>query len=113
MIFKKIYIHVENNWKDVSHIIFIMFGRAGLVIGYIAVLLNLTTIITGFVNPEEQLRFDILKDIYLTKKAETEEIKTKTERKAFEQKILNLITEKEEDSLKGKSIEELKAMLDS
>lgn len=63
------------------------------------------------VNKEDQLRFDIAKDIYLTKKAEAEEVRTKAERKAFEQKILGLIAEKQEDSLKGKSIEELTAML--
>jgi hypothetical protein len=44
-------------------------------------------------------------------KAESEELRTKAERKAFEQKILGLIAEKQEDSLKGKSIEELEAML--
>lgn len=66
---------------------------------------------TTKINKEDQLRFDIAKDIYLTKKAEAEEIRTKAERKAFEQKILGLIAEKQEDSLKGKSIEELEAML--
>ena len=65
------------------------------------------------VNKEDQLRFDIAKDIYLTKKAETDELRTKAERKAFEQKILGLIAEKQEDSLKGKSIEELTAMLEA
>ena len=65
------------------------------------------------VNKEDQLRFDIAKDIYLTKKAETNELKIKAERKAYEQKILGLIVEKQEDSLKGKSIEELTAMLES
>ncbi len=65
------------------------------------------------VNKEDQLRFDIAKDIYLTKKAEAEEVRTKAERKAFEQKILGLIAEKQEDSLKGKSIEELTAMLNA
>lgn len=63
------------------------------------------------VNKEDQLRFDIAKDIYLTKKAEADEAKTKADRKAFEQKILGLIAEKQEESLKGKSIEELLAML--
>lgn len=63
------------------------------------------------INVDDQLRFDIAKDIYLTKKTEAEADRTKMERKAFEQKILNLIAEKKEDSLKGKSIEELEAML--
>lgn len=63
------------------------------------------------INVEDQLRFDIAKDIYLTKKAEAEADRNKMERKAFEQKILALIAEKKEDSLKGKSIEELEAML--
>lgn len=68
---------------------------------------------TSKINKEDQLRFDIAKDIYLTKKAEAEEVRTKAERKAFEQKILSLIAEKQEDSLKGKSIEELTAMLNA
>ncbi len=68
---------------------------------------------TSKINKEDQLRFDIAKDIYLTKKAEAEEVRTKAERKAFEQKILGLIAEKQEDSLKGKSIEELTAMLNA
>ena len=63
------------------------------------------------INVDDQLRFDIAKDIYLTKKAEAEAERNKMERKAFEQKILALIAEKKEDSLKGKSIEELEAML--
>lgn len=63
------------------------------------------------VNQEDQLRFDIAKDIYLTKKAENEAIRTTQDKKAFEQKILNLIAEKQEDSLKGKTIEELEALL--
>lgn len=46
-------------------------------------------------------------------KEEAEEVRTKAERKAFEQKILGLIAEKQEDSLKGKSIEELIAMLNA
>ena len=66
---------------------------------------------TKNVNVEDQLRFDIVKDIYLTKKAEAEELRTKADRKAFEQKILLMIEEKKEDSVKGKSIEELEAML--
>lgn len=55
----------------------------------------------------------LAKDIYLTKKAEAEEIRTKAKRKAFKQKILGLIVEKQEDSLKGKSIEEFTAMLNA
>lgn len=63
------------------------------------------------VNVEDQLRFDIVKDIYLTKKAENEALRTAADKKAFEQKILMLIAEKQEDSLRGKTIEELEEML--
>ncbi len=66
---------------------------------------------TTTVDVENQLRFDIAKDVYLTKKAEAEESRTKLEKKAFEQKILNLIADKQEESLKGKTIEELEAMI--
>jgi hypothetical protein len=60
---------------------------------------------------ENQLKFDILKDVYLTNKKELEEARTATEKKEHNQKILMLIAEKKEGDLKGKSIEELEAML--
>lgn len=66
---------------------------------------------TKTVDVENQLRFDIAKDVYLTKKKSAEDLKEKADKKAFEQKILGLIAEKQEDSLRGKSIEELTAML--
>ncbi len=63
------------------------------------------------VDVENQLRFDIAKDIYLTKKAENEALRSAADRKEYEQKILSLIAEKKDESLKGKSIEELEALL--
>lgn len=58
-----------------------------------------------------QLRFELVKDIYLTKKAEAEAKRNATEKKEFQQKILSIIQEKKEGSLKEKSIEELEALL--
>ena len=66
---------------------------------------------TKTVDVENQLRFDILKDIYLTKKTEAEELRNAADVKAYNQKILALIAEKQEGELKGKSIAELEAML--
>lgn len=66
---------------------------------------------TTKVDETEQLRFDILKDVYITRKAELEEARTKREAKENNQKILALIAEKKEGELKGKSIEELEKML--
>ena len=63
------------------------------------------------VDIENQLRFDILKDVYLTKKKEAEELRNAAEIKAHNQKILTLIAEKKDESLKGKSIEELEGLL--
>lgn len=63
------------------------------------------------VNAEDQLRFDILKDVYLTKKSDAEALRTSLEKKQFEQKILSLIADKKDTELAGKSIEELTAML--
>ena len=45
------------------------------------------------------------------KKEENEAARTAFENKEFNQKILAIIADKEEDSLKGKSINELKAMI--
>ena len=66
---------------------------------------------TKTVDVENQLRFDILKDVYLTKKKEIEEVRTATEVKAHNQKILQLIAEKQENKLKDMDIEELEKLL--
>jgi hypothetical protein len=66
---------------------------------------------TKTVDVENQLKFDILKDVYLTKKKEAEELRNAFEVKEHNQKILTLIVEKQEGELRGKSIEELTAML--
>lgn len=63
------------------------------------------------VNATDQLRFDILKDVYLTKKTQNEDARTALEKKQFEQKILGLIADKKDTALQGRSIEELEAML--
>lgn len=64
------------------------------------------------VDVENQLRFDILKDVYLTKKRENEEARLAIEKKAQKQKILQLIADKKDESLKNMSVEELEKMLD-
>ena len=66
---------------------------------------------TKIVDVENQLRFDILKDVYLTKKEEVEAIKNATEVKAHNQKILALIAEKQEGKLRDMSVEELEKLL--
>jgi hypothetical protein len=63
------------------------------------------------VDTVEQLRFDILKDVYLTKKAEAEAARNALQAKEHNQKIEFLIAEKKEAGLKDKSIEELEALL--
>jgi hypothetical protein len=63
------------------------------------------------VDVENQLRFEIAKDIYLTKKAEAEEKRNEAAKKEHNQKILAMIQEKKEGQLKDKSIEELEALL--
>lgn len=63
------------------------------------------------VDKTEQLRFDVLKEVYLTKKADNEAARTARENKEHNQKILELISEKKDGELKGKSIQELEAML--
>lgn len=66
---------------------------------------------TKVVDVENQLRFDILKDIYLTKKKESEELRNAAEIKAHNQKILSLIAEKQEGKLKEMSIKELEKLI--
>lgn len=63
------------------------------------------------VDKEVELRFNIAKDIYLTKKEEREATKTAADKKAHNEKILELIKEKQEEGLKNMSVEDLEKMI--
>lgn len=62
-------------------------------------------------NKEDVLRFEILKDIYLTKKQEAEEAAALLSKKEQNQKILELIARKKDTALEQMSVEELEKML--
>ena len=62
------------------------------------------------VDVENQLRFDILKDVYLTKKNEADEIRNAASVKAHNKMIDELIASKQESKLKDMSIEELEKL---
>lgn len=62
---------------------------------------------------DDELRFEILKDIYLTKKSAEEKAQKKAEIKRNNQKLLDLIARKEDEALEKKSIKELEKMLES
>ena len=66
---------------------------------------------TKVVDVENQLRFDILKDVYITKKEERDSLRDQAATKEHNQKILELIAEKKEGDLKGLSVEELEKLL--
>lgn len=66
---------------------------------------------TKTVDVENQLRFDILKDIYLTKQKETEERRVAAENKVNNEKIIALIAEKREEKLKNLPEEDLLKLL--
>jgi hypothetical protein len=63
------------------------------------------------VDPVEQIKFDVLKEVYMTKKKDNEDLRSAKEKKEHNQKILKIIADKKDKSLEGKSIEELEAML--
>lgn len=63
------------------------------------------------VDPVLQLKFDIVKYIIDTKLSEAEDKANALAKKQYNEKILKLIDEKEDEALKGKSPEELKQML--
>lgn len=63
------------------------------------------------VDPIEQLKFDVLKDVYLTKKADAEAVRDARATKEHNDKILNIIARKKESKLEDSSIEELEALL--
>lgn len=58
-----------------------------------------------------KLRFDVVLDIFNTKVAEKEALTQAKENKEYNAKIISLIAEKQDESLKGKSVEELEGML--
>ncbi|WP_316196673.1 hypothetical protein [Bradyrhizobium sp. SZCCHNS3053] len=68
---------------------------------------------TKQIDPTDQLRFDILRFIIETKQDENAAAATARDNAAKKQRLLQLIAEKEDDSLKGKSVEELKALAES
>ena len=62
---------------------------------------------------DDELRFEILKDIYLTKKTAEEKAQKKAEAKANNKKILELIARKQDEALEKKSIKDLEKLLES
>ena len=62
---------------------------------------------------DDELRFEILKDIYLTKKSAEEKAQKKAETKRNNQKLLDLSARKQDEALEKKSIKELEKMLES
>lgn len=67
---------------------------------------------TKVVDVENQLRFDILKDVYISKQKEAEELRIEANIKAKKQKILALIAEKKDNSLKEMTIEQLEQLIE-
>jgi len=57
------------------------------------------------------VKLEILKDVIATKLAEAEARKKANENKARRQRILEIVADKQDESLKGKSMEELTKML--
>lgn len=57
-------------------------------------------------------QIEIVKYVFNTKIAEAEAVEQSRERKEKRQRLLELIATKEDESLKGKSVDELKAMLE-
>lgn len=68
---------------------------------------------TSKVDVTEQLRFDIIKDVYLTNKKEAEDARDAKAKKEYTNKILSLISDKKDQDLAGKSVEELEALLNA
>ena len=64
------------------------------------------------VNKEQQLRFDIVRDVITTKLAERAAKKSKAAQIAQREKIKEIIANKQDDALSNKTIEELNAILD-
>ena len=61
-------------------------------------------------NSDEKLCFDILVDVYKTKRAEARASKEESEKKAYNKRIDEIIAQKQEEHLHSLSIEELEKL---
>ncbi len=64
-------------------------------------------------NTELNLKIDIVTDIVETKQVELEASKTRAERKAKKEKIMEIIAKKQDSALEEKSIKQLQKEIDS
>lgn len=62
------------------------------------------------INTVDQLKFDILKDVYLTKKGEMEALRDAANVKEHNNKIDTIIAAKKETELQSMSVEQLEAL---
>jgi|SRR6478609_7566902 len=80
-----------------------------------------TADVVSFVSPAKQdtgkdvltLKFEIVKHIIGVRVAERNELKAASDRKEKKARLLELIARKEDETLAGKSIEDLRAMVES
>lgn len=66
---------------------------------------------TPVASEEETLTYEILKDVYITRREAAKAAQNAQERKEKEQKLLEILAEKQESSLRSKSKEEIEEML--
>lgn len=64
-------------------------------------------------NEELQLKFDVVKHVIDVRVAERNAASEATKRRETKQRILEIVQMKEDESLRGKSLEELKAMAEA
>ena len=58
-----------------------------------------------------ELRLEIVKHVFMTKQAEAAARTEAAEKRAKKQKLMELVAEKQDEVLKGKSVEELNALI--
>jgi hypothetical protein len=63
------------------------------------------------IDETEQLRFNVLKDIYLTKKKDIDDLRNARDIKEHNQKILSLIAKKKDESLENLPVEDLEKLI--
>jgi hypothetical protein len=73
--------------------------------------LSFLTTTSSVADTENKLRFDIAKEIYLTKKKEIEELRDAAQIKQENEKILSIIARKKESKLEEMSVEELEKLI--
>ena len=82
-------------------------------VDFVQEIMTVNEAITNEQAKTDQLRLDILKHIIEYRIKQSDKVKKASETRAKKERILNIISDKQDEELKGKSLDELKEILNS